>query len=351
MTQVGLTLLDLLIILVKVVLVLVMNFTILMIMELAERRVSAFIQDRYGPNRVGPEGIFQPIADGVKFFFKEEIIPSHAEKAVYLLAPMLVLAPALLTFAVIPFGESFSVLGKQIQLQIADLNIGLLYIFALLALGIYGIVLGGWASNSKYPLLGGLRSSAQMISYEIALGLAVIGVLMISGSLRLSAVVAQQNELLFGFLPHWNVFLQPLGFFVFLIAAFAEANRLPFDLPEAEPELVGGYHTEYSSMKFAMFFMGEYIALITSSALLATLYLGGWDFPYVNESALGLWGVLLSVVAFTGKTAFFLFLYLWVRWTLPRFRFDQLMGLGWKVLLPLALLNIVLTGVIMSWII
>ena len=322
-----------------------------MILTLAERRVAAFIQDRYGPNRVGPQGMFQPIADGVKFFLKEDVIPSHVEKVLYVLAPTFVLTPALISFAVIPFGEPFSAFGREISMQIADLNVGLLYIFALASLMVYGLALGGWASNSKYPLMGGLRSSAQMISYEISMGLSIIGVLMISGSLRLNDVVAQQNTLLWGFLPHWNVFLQPLGFIIFLVAAYAETNRLPFDLPEAEPELVGGYHTEYSSMKFAMFFMGEYVALITSSALITTLFFGGWDFPWVDESALGVWGIVLSIVAFSAKTLFFLFLYLWVRWTLPRFRFDQLMRLGWKIMLPLALLNVVLTGIIMYWVV
>ncbi len=351
MTQTGYALVDILIILAKILLVIGVNMTLLMMLILGERRISAFIQDRYGPNRVGPQGMFQPIADGVKFLLKEDVIPNHVEKVLYLLAPTLVLTPALLTFAVIPFGESFSAFGREIQMQIADLNVGLLYIFALVSLSVYGLVLGGWASNSKYPLFGGLRSSAQMISYEISMGLSVIGVLMISGSLRLNDVVSQQNELLFGFLPNWNIFLQPLAFVIFLVASFAETNRLPFDLPEAEPELVGGYHTEYSSMKFAMFFMGEYIALITSSALLTTLFLGGWDFPWVNEAALGIWGIVLSVIAFTAKTLFFLFLYLWVRWTLPRFRFDQLMAIGWKVMLPLALFNVVITGIIMYFVI
>jgi|Deesub1362B_J571_1020462.scaffolds.fasta_scaffold03177_5 NADH-quinone oxidoreductase subunit H len=351
MAEAGYAFIDIAVLLVKIALVLGVNLLLLALMTLAERRVAGFMQDRYGPNRVGPEGLFQPIADGVKFLFKEDVIPSHVEKVLYILAPSLVLAPALLTFAVIPFGGTLSAFGREIQLQIANLNVGLLYIFALASLTVYGLVLGGWASNSKYPLLGGLRSSAQMISYEISMGLSVIGVLMIAGSLRLNDVVAQQNTLLFGVLPNWNVFLQPLGFLIFLIAAFAETNRLPFDLPEAEPELVGGYHTEYSSMKFAMFFMGEYVALITSSALITTLYFGGWDFPYVDESALGVWGVVLSVLAFSVKTGFFLFLYLWVRWTLPRFRFDQLMNLGWKVMLPLALLNVVLTGIVMYWVV
>ncbi len=340
----GMDWIDLGILLTKVMLVIAVNFLILMIMELAERRVSAFMQDRVGPNRVGPFGLLQPVADGIKFLFKEEITPSQVERTLYWLAPALVLVPALLTFSVIPFGMSFSAFGREITLQIADLQVGLLFIFALVSLAVYGTVLGGWAANSKYPLLGGLRASSQMISYELSIGMSIIGVLMLVGSLRLSEVVAYQTGSLFTILPRWNIFTQPLGFLIFLIASFAETNRLPFDLPETEPELVGGYHTEYSSMKFAMFFMGEYIALITTSALLTTLFLGGWDVPWVDEAALGSWGVLLSLAAFAVKTGFFLFLFLWVRWTLPRFRFDQLMHLGWKVLLPLAIVNILATG-------
>ncbi|HNW58561.1 MAG TPA: NADH-quinone oxidoreductase subunit NuoH [bacterium] len=344
MNELGFTWIDTGIILAKIVIVIVVNLLILMIMELAERRVSAFIQDRLGPNRVGPEGLFQAVADGIKFFFKEEIFPAGADKVLYTLAPLLVLVPALMTFAAIPFGHAAELFGRTIPLQIVDLNVGILFIFALVSLGVYGVVLGGWASNSKYPFLGGLRASAQMISYELSLGMSIIGIIMITGSLRLSSIVEYQSGMLFGFLPRWNIFLQPLAFVTFLVASFAEANRLPFDLAESEPELVGGYHTEYSSMKFAMFFMGEYVALITTSAVLATLFFGGWDFPWVDEAALGGWGVLLSLLAFALKTGFFLFLFLWVRWTIPRFRFDQLMRLGWKILIPLALVNILLTG-------
>lgn len=351
MMETAITWIDISIIFGKIIIVVAMNFLVLMIMELAERRVSAFIQDRLGPNRVGPEGIFQPIADGIKFLFKEDVIPRQVDKILFVLAPALVLTPALMTFAAIPFGSTLHAFGRQIPLQIVDLNVGILYIFALVSLGVYGFVLGGWASNSKYPLMGGLRACAQMISYELSLGLAIIGLVMITGSLRLSAIVEYQTGSLFGFLPRWNIFLQPLGFIIFLVAAFAETNRLPFDLPETEPELVGGYHTEYSAMKFAMFFMGEYIALITSAAVLTTLFFGGWDVPWIDENALGIWGTILSGAAFAVKTSLFLFLYLWVRWTLPRFRYDQLMHIGWKILLPLALLNIVLTGLGMALII
>lgn len=341
-------LVNLLIIVIKIAFIIGANFMVVMGLTLAERRVSAFIQDRYGPNRVGWQGVLQPIADAIKMLMKEDIIPWHVHKAIYMIAPLLALTPALITFAVIPFGATLNAFGRVIPLQIADVNFGILYIFALVSLGVYGIVLGGWASNSKYPLFGSLRASAQMISYELSLGLSVIGILLIAGSLRLPVIVGQQTELLFGFLPRWNVFLQPIGFIVFIIAAFAETNRLPFDLPESEPELVGGYHTEYSSMKFGMFYMAEYFALITSSALTTTLFFGGWDIPWVDEAALGTWGVVLSVAAFAAKTGFFLFLFLWVRWTLPRFRFDQLMRLGWKVQIPVALLNVVLTAVIIS---
>lgn len=349
MGETGFVLLDFGIMLGKILIVVLVNVNLVMVLILAERKVSAYMQDRIGPNRVGPKGLFQPIADGVKFIFKEDIIPNHVEKFVYVAAPMMVLIPSLMTFAVIPFGESFSAWGREINLQIANLNVGLLYIFALVSLSVYGIILGGWASNSKYPLMGGIRSSAQVISYELSMGLALIGVLMIAGSLRLNDVVGQQSQMLLGFLPNWNIFLQPVGFVVFLISIFAETNRLPFDLSEAEPELVGGYHTEYSSMKFSMFFMGEYIAMITASALITTLYLGGWDFPYITESELGAWGVLLSILAFAAKTGFFLFFFIWIRWTIPRFRFDQLMRLGWKVLLPIALANLVVTGIIISF--
>jgi NADH-quinone oxidoreductase subunit H len=339
------TLLNVIIILVKIVLVLAFIFLTIMVLILAERRVSGFIQDRLGPNRVGPQGMLQPIADGIKFFLKEEIIPSHVEKALYLLAPMIILTPALMTFAVIPFSDQFytHIAGNLVSLkfQIADLNVGILYIFAVASLGVYGIVLGGWASNNKYSLMGGLRSSSQMISYEIPMGLSIISVIMMTGSLRLQDVVYDQYAL-------WNIIRQPLAFITFVVAAFAETNRLPFDLPEAEQELVGGYHTEYSSMKFASFFIAEYANLITSSAVIVTLFLGGWHVPFNILQALNLpviWEQIVQLFAFAAKTAVVLFIFLWVRWTLPRFRYDQLMNVGWKIMLPLALLNIVLTAI------
>ncbi len=319
-------------------------------LTLAERKISAFIQDRLGPNRVGPWGLLQPMADGLKFLFKEDVIPGHVSRVIYVAAPAAILVPALMGFAVVPFGDTLTLFGRTVELQIANLDVGVLYILALASLGVYGIVLGGWASNSKYALLGGIRASAQMISYELSLGLALVGVLMVAGSLRLNDVVAQQAEYtLFGFLPRWNVFTQPLGFLLFTVSAFAETNRLPFDLPESEQELVAGYHAEYSSMKFSMFFMAEYASMITASAVIATLFFGGWHVPWLIDSTdTSLVASLLKVAAFTAKTGFFLFLFLWVRWTLPRFRYDQVMWLGWKVLLPLALLNITLTGVVMA---
>ena len=333
-------LLSFFIICVKVLLVFAGTLLAVLIMVYAERRVSAFMQGRLGPNRVGPQGLLQPIADGIKFLMKEDIIPDGVNKPIYLLAPVIMLIPALMTFAVIPFGSTITLFDRDIILQVADVNIGILYILALTSIGVYGIVLAGWASNSKYTLIGGLRSSAQLISYELALGLSVVSIILMSGSLRLNDIVADQQ----GHLLSWYVFKQPLAFLIFLIATYAETNRLPFDLAEAEQELVGGYHTEYSSMKFAMFFMSEYANMITAAALTVTLFFGGWDVPLLDEKSLGIWGAMLSVASFILKMGFFLFLFIWIRWTFPRFRYDQLMKLGWKVLLPLSLINIFITG-------
>ena len=332
--------LALLIICVKVLLVFAATMLTVLLMIYAERRISAFIQGRLGPNRVGPHGLLQPIADGIKFLMKEDIIPAGVDKPIYLLAPAMLLIPALMTFAVIPFGSDITLFGRNIPLQVADVNVGILYILALTSIGVYGLVLAGWASNSKYPLIGGLRSSAQLISYELTMGLAIVSIVLLSGSLRLNDIISQQQ----GHFLSWNVFKQPLAFLIFLIAVYAETNRLPFDLAEAEQELVGGYHTEYSSMKFAMFYMAEYANMITAAALTVTLFFGGWDLPFLNETSMGMLGVVLSVAAFILKTAFFLFLFIWVRWTFPRFRYDQLMNLGWKVMLPLALFNIFITA-------
>jgi NADH-quinone oxidoreductase subunit H len=310
-------------------------------MTLVERKVSAWMQDRIGPNRVGPGGLLQPIADGVKFLFKEQVIPGQVDKVMYMLAPSISLVPAFLVLAVIPFGPPMQVFGRTVPLTIADLDVGILFVFAISSLAVYGVTLAGWSSRSKYPLLGGVRSSAQMISYEICLGLSVVGVFMLTGSLRLTDVVTHQAD------GVWNCFTQPIGFVVFVVAAFAETNRLPFDLPEAETELVAGYHTEYSGMKFAMFFLGEYTAMFVFSCLVAVIFLGGWDIPFVSEATLhtlGNWGALLGFASLMLKALAFLFFYVWVRWTIPRFRFDQLMQLGWKVLLPLGLVQVLLTG-------
>lgn len=299
-------------------------------LTLLERKVVARIQVRVGPTRVGPAGLLQPIADGIKLLLKEDIVPTEADRHIYILAPALSLAAAFATFAVIPFGDVIQIFGRRISLAIADVNVGILYVFAISSIGIYGIIFGAWASNSKYPLIGGLRSAAQMVSYELCLAFSVIGVLMIAGSMSLSDVVEGQSRL-------WFFLLQPIGFLIFLIASFAEVNRLPFDLPEAENELVGGFHTEYSSMKFAMFFLGEYGNMVTASAMVTTLYLGGWHGPF-----------LPPVAWFLIKVFVLLFFFVWVRGTLPRLRYDQLMKFGWKVLLPLSIANIIATGVVLA---
>jgi NADH-quinone oxidoreductase subunit H len=312
------------------------------LMTLAERKVSAWMQYRVGPNRVGPGGLLQPLADGVKFIFKEEVMPDGVNKTLFRLAPVLAALPAMMTVAVIPFGGEVELFGVKTKLSITDLDVGVLYLLALSGLGIYGIILGGWVSNSKYSLLGSLRASAQMISYELSLILSILAVIALSGSLDLREVVAAQNEV-----AHWNLWNprapQVLAFFLFVVATFAETNRHPFDFAECEPELVGGFHTEYSSMKFALFFLGEYCAMIVMASLTTTLFLGGPSVPFVPDAP---WW--LGLAAFLAKTSVFLFLFLWVRWTLPRFRFDQLMKLGWKVMLPLALLNLLYTGVMIA---
>jgi NADH-quinone oxidoreductase subunit H len=328
---------------------------------LAERKVSAFIQDRVGPNRValpligsiplvGPFltrlGFWQPMADGLKSFLKEDFTPAHVRKVYFWLAPAITMIPAFLTVAVIPFGSQ---LGQQ-KLVIADLDVGILYTFGIVSLGVYGIVLAGYAANSKYPFLGGIRSSAQLISYEIAMGLSVIPVFLLVGNLNLSSVIGYQTGFasLFGIpvLPNWLVFKQPVAFAIFLVAAFAETNRLPFDMPECETELVGGYNTEYSSMKFAMFFMGEYANMIASSAMMVTLFFGGWTLPWghLDGAVSGPVYGLLSIGIFLAKVCAFMLLIIWVRWMLPRFRYDQLMDLGWRRFIPLALANILVTA-------
>ncbi|MDH3785643.1 MAG: NADH-quinone oxidoreductase subunit NuoH [Acidobacteriota bacterium] len=314
-----------------------------------ERRLSAIIQFRLGPNRVGPAGLFQPLADGIKFFMKEETIPADARKGVFIIAPFIALVSALTAFAVIPIGTQIEIAGRVIDLVILDLDGGLLVALAASSLGVYGIVCAGWASNSKYALMGGLRASAQMISYELALGLSIVGVLIVSGTLRPTEIVALQA----GSPWQWNIFgggWQLLGFMIFMVAGYAETNRLPFDMPEAESELVAGYHTEYSSMKFSMFFMAEYIAMITISGMAVTLFLGGYltGIPALDTMG-GILGALIQIGTFVTKVGFFLILFVWVRWTLPRFRYDQLMDLGWKRLFPLALLNLLVTALLVAF--
>jgi len=341
--------------LLKIVLVVAPLLGMVAYAVLVERKVSAFIQDRVGPNRVGPFGLLQPLADGFKFVLKEDYTPHHVRKVYFWLAPAIAMIPSLLTIAVIPFGSN---LGTQ-KMVIADLNVGILYTFGIVSLGVYGIVLAGYASNSKYPFLGGIRSSAQMISYEIAMGMSVIPVFMIIGSLRLSDVITYQAQNGWFALPFVspnpaasNYLLWPftlLSFAIFVVAAFAETNRLPFDLPESETELVGGYHTEYSSLKFGLFFMGEYAAMIAVSAMMVVLFLGGWTWPWwgLDQPADTILKGVLHIGIFLGKLGFLMFLFIWVRWMLPRFRYDQLMDLGWRRFIPLALANIVATAVIL----
>jgi len=320
-------------------------FTVYMVgvamLTLAERKISAWIQGRLGPNRVGGKlGLLQPAADGVKNIMKEETLPAHVNKPIFTLAPMLAFIPALMAAAVIPFGAPWDSRWGRISMVVADLPVGFLFILAITSLGVYGIVLAGWSSNNKYALLGGLRSSAQMISYEIAMGMSLIPVLLLAGNVTLNEIVDQQANMY-----TWNVLTLTISFFIFMVAAFAETNRLPFDLPEAESELIAGYHTEYSAMKFSMFPISEYANMATSSALMATLFFGGWNIPFTsqdNTSGVGLLLVLLSILIFAVKTGFFLFVFIWIRWTLPRFRYDQLMSLGWKTMLPLALAYIVI---------
>lgn len=308
----------------------------------AERKVAAVMQDRIGPNRAGPFGILQPLADAVKMFMKEELIPSVSNKWLFIIGPCISMLTACMTGVVIPWGGSLNIGGQIIDLQIADLNVGILYLFGIVSLGVYGIMIGGWASNNKFSLLGAIRASSQMISYEIAMGLAIIALVMSTGTLSLKEIVHQQDAGLA------NIVYQPLGFLIFIICAFAETNRAPFDLPECETELIGGYHTEYSSMKLGFFLFAEYINMFVSSAVIVSFYFGGYNFPF--QHMLGLEGNLLSIVqtvVFLGKVFFFIFFFMWVRWTIPRFRYDQLMNLGWKVLLPMALLNIFITGMVM----
>ena len=309
------------------------------VMVYMERKVAALIQQRYGPYLVGPHGVLQPLADIVKLLFKEELRPRAADRLLFVLAPVISAAAAFAAFAVVPFGSEttlFGLLEEPVPLQVADVNVAVLVIFAVASMSVYGIVLAGWSSNSKYSLLGALRSSAQMISYELSYGLALASVLVVAGSLSLRDIVDTQSGYWLGFIPKWLIFLQPVGFFVFLTAGIAETNRAPFDFPEAEQELVAGYHTEYSSMSFAMFFLAEYVNMVTVSAVATDLFLGGWHGPFLPES----WGWIWFLI----KVSALLFFYIWIRWTLPRYRYDQLMKFGWKFLLPLAVINLLVTA-------
>jgi NADH-quinone oxidoreductase subunit H len=331
-------------ILYKLILILVifgLTLFIAMYSTYAERKVAAFLQDRLGPDRAGPWGILQPLADGVKMFMKEEIMPDRSNRILFILGPSIAMITALMTGVVIPWGGELSIGGNSYSLQITDINIGILYVFGIVSLGVYGIMIGGWASNNKYSLLGAIRASSQMISYELAMGLSIIALLLGTGTLSLKGIVELQDA------NHWNVLYQPLGFIIFIVCAFAECNRTPFDLPECETELIGGYHTEYSSMKLGFYLFAEYINMFISSAIMATLYFGGYDFPFKDSLPFSPNVItLLGTAALFLKIFLFIFFFMWVRWTIPRFRYDQLMNLGWKILLPLAIANVVITGLV-----
>ena len=344
----------------KIALIVVALLQVVPIMVWVERRGSALLQNRLGPNRIGPWGLLQSLVDAVKMMFKEDRVTGHVNPFYYRLAPLVSLIPAFMTFAAIPFASHIDLNGHHVEFQIADLNVGLLYILSITSLSVYGIIMGSWASNNKYAIFGGLRSAAQMISYELSMGLSIIGIVMIIGSLKLGDIAAAQGAALFHLgpiaIPKWGIFTQPIGFLIFITCTYAETNRLPFDLPEGESEIVAGYHLEYYSMMFGMFMMAEYINMTVASALTATLYFGGWQlFPGLDYllAHSGLTGmtfewvrVLLEAACFTLKTVFFMWLFVWVRWTIPRFRYDQLMALGWKILLPLSLANIFVTGLL-----
>lgn len=313
----------------------------------AERKVAAFLQDRLGPDRAGPFGILQPLADGLKMIMKEEIIPVVSNKLLFVMGPSIAMLTALMAGVVIPWGNTLILDGQAYSLQITDLNIGILYVFAVVSIGVYGIMIGGWASNNKFSLLGAIRASAQMISYEVAMGLAIIALVITTGTLSMREISVMQAGGVGGDWNFWNVVHQPLGFLIFLVCAFAECNRTPFDLPECETELIGGYHTEYSSMKLGFYLFAEYINMFVSSAVISTLYFGGYNFPFMNDLGLDHNVItILGTVALFMKITFFIFFYMWIRWTIPRFRYDQLMNLGWKILIPLAIANIALTGLV-----
>lgn len=339
-----------LVILYKIILILVifiLTLTVAAYSTYAERKVAAFLQDRIGPDRAGPFGILQPLADGLKFIMKEEIIPVVSNKFLFVLGPGLAMLTALMAGVVIPWGNSFFIDGVEYPFQIADVNIGILYVFGVVSIGVYGIMIGGWASNNKFSLLGAIRASAQMISYEIAMGLSIIALVLMTGTLSLREISLQQMGGTDGSWNLWNVVYQPVGFLIFLVCAFAECNRTPFDLPECETELVGGYHTEYSSMKLGFYLFAEYINMFISAAVISTLYFGGFNFPFMNDLGLDHNTITaLGILALFAKIVFFIFFFMWVRWTIPRFRYDQLMNLGWRMLIPLALINVLITALV-----
>lgn len=333
----------------------ILSLTVAAYSTWAERKVAALMQDRIGPNRTGPLGLLQPLADGGKFFFKEDFIPKNSEKFLFILGPGLVMFISLITGAVIPWGKSLNIGGESFSLQVANIDVGVLYLIGMVSVGVYGIMIGGWASNNKYSLIGAIRASSQMISYELAMGLALLSIIMMAGSLDLRVITdVQGTGKLWGVIPvgsgmNWNIFYQPVAFLVFLVAALAECNRHPFDLPECEAELVAGFMTEYSAMKLGLYMFGEYVNMFISNALMVVLFFGGYNYPGIEwvtttygENVAG----ILSIVAFLSKTFFGIFLFMWIRWTLPRFRYDQLMHLGWKTLIPLALVNLLITGVV-----
>jgi len=330
----------------SVVILVVFAFTMLMAMysTWAERKVAAFLQDRVGPNRAGWGGLFQPLADGLKLFAKEEFSPNTPNKFLFLVGPGVAMGTALMTSAVIPWGDRFHLFGRDILLQATDIDVAVLYVFGVVSVGVYGIMIGGWASNNKFSLIGAVRAASQMVSYEVAMGLSVVALLMMTGTLSLKEISVQQSGM------HWNVFYQPLSFIIFLICAFAETNRTPFDLPECETELIGGYHTEYSSMKMGFYLFAEYANMFVSSTILAVLFFGGYNYPGMSW-AVENWGVnianVIGVLALFIKLCGFIFFYMWVRWTIPRFRYDQLMHLGWRILIPLSIFNIIITGIVL----
>ena len=334
--------------LILVVIIFTITLVVAMYATYGERKVASFLQDRIGPNRAGPFGIFQPLADGAKFFMKEEIIPDVSNKFLFILGPCIAITTALMAGVLIPWGSTIIIGGVEYSLQIADINVGILYVFGVVSIGVYGILIGGWASNNKFSLLGAIRASAQMISYELAMGIAIIALIMMTGTLSLNEITMQQAGGTDGAWNFWNVVYQPVGFLLFIICAFAECNRAPFDLPECETELVGGYHTEYSSMKLGFYLFAEYINMFISSAVISTLYFGGYNFPFMNELGLDHNTLtILGTVALFAKIFFFIFFFMWVRWTLPRFRYDQLMNLGWKSLLPLSIANLLVTAIVL----